>query len=84
MGMKYPKYAFLSYGMYDSHWWMGRKMSIDHCSPEDIAEVLQYSLAVVHFQRPLKSNDTYSHSCYDATFALAFALNKTIEGSHHC
>ena len=55
-------------------------MSIDHCSPEDMAEVLQYTLAVRHFHKPYRSNATFNHTCYDATFTLAFALNKTIEG----
>lgn len=69
--------------MYDSNWWMGKKMSIDQCSPEDIAEVLQYSLAVMHFHTELfRSNAMFNHSCYDATFTLAFALNKTIQGSY--
>lgn len=66
--------------MFDSNWWMGKKMSIDYCSPEDIAEVLQYSLAVMHFHKPFRSNATFNHSCYDATITLASALNKTIEG----
>ena len=78
--MRYPKYTFLSYGVYNSRWWMGKKMSIDRCSAEEIADVLQYSLAVVHFHKPYRSNAMFSHSCYDATFTLAFALNKTIEG----
>jgi hypothetical protein len=81
--MRYPKYMFLSYGMYDSHWWMGKKMSIDECSSGDIAEVLQYSLAAIHFHKPYRSNATFNHSCYDATYTLAFALNKTIEGTYN-
>ena len=83
LGMGYPKYMFLSYGVYDSHWWMGKKMSIDDCSAEDIAEVLKYSLAVVHFHKPYRSNATFNHSCYDATFTLALALNKTIKGIYY-
>ena len=80
LGLRYPKYMFLSYGVYDSCWWMGKKMSIDDCSADDIAEVLKYSLAVMHFHKPYRSNATFNHSCYDATFTLVFALNKTIEG----
>ena len=29
-------------------------------------------------------NDIYSQQCYDATWALAYALNDTIAGETHC
>ena len=57
--MKYPKYLFLTYGSYESQWWSFEDDSIsdDHtkCSPQERAEVLEFSLAAVHF--PSASRD---------------------------
>ena len=48
--MKYPKYLFLTYGSYESHWWtIQDDNSLMGCSPEERAEVLQFSLAALHF-----------------------------------
>ena len=49
------------------------------CGLENIAEVLQYSLAVLQF-RSLPNNDLFYLSCYDATWTLGLALNTTLEG----
>ena len=77
--MKYPRYTFLTYGSYVSQWWAKNYTTDDQCSPEDIAEVLHHSLAVVHFHRS-RSDSMFFHTCYDATQTLVLALNKTIEG----
>ena len=90
MGLHYPKYLFLTYGTYESHWWT--KGSDDHvenssmiyCSPEDRAEVLQYSFAVSHISKISDvtfNRNKYSAYCYDAIIALAFALEAAFEGS---
>ena len=52
--MKYPKYIYLTYGAYESRWWtVEDEMLTDldlelNCSPEDRAEVLEFSLAALH------------------------------------
>ena len=50
--MKYPKYLFLTYGSYESKWWIPPlDEDVYHqCTPEQRAEVLLYSLAVLNFQ----------------------------------
>lgn len=79
MGIRYPKYVFLTYGMYDPQWWISQdNHSGDECSSEDIAHTLQYSLAVSHFNALLMNNIPY-HVCYDAVFSLAYALQKVIQ-----
>ena len=110
--MKYPRYLFLTYGTYKPLWWTTQGGDgeddpiIMGCSPEDRAEVLEFSLAALHFpsllenelesdpetvflplanERRKHSHDNYVelefyHQCYDATLALALALNRTIEG----
>ena len=52
LGIKYPKYVFLTYGSYQSQWWSSDEVS-DECSPEEIAEVLHFSLAALYFPSPL-------------------------------
>ena len=69
---------FLTYGSYESHWWAYFE---DECSPEEIAEVLQFSLAALHFHIPSRSNLFYTF-CYDATVALAYALHEVVEDVH--
>ena len=79
MGIRYPKYVFLTYGMYDPQWWISQdNHSGDECSSEDIAHTLQYSLAVSHFNALMMNNIPY-HVCYDAVFSLAYALEKVIQ-----
>ena len=80
--MRYPKYMFLTYGFYEREWWKEGDNVDERCTPEDVASVLHYSLAATHFYRSSRRNDTFYPLCYDATFTLAFALNKTIEGIH--
>ena len=117
LGIKYPKYAFLTYGTYEPQWWITQRgegiEDSNECRPEEIAEVLEFSLAALHFPseslsvtknsshkmvpeqdeviqtfvdgQSRHSNAYYTelkfyHQCYDATLALAFALNRTIEG----
>jgi hypothetical protein len=69
--------------------------SDDQCRPEDRAEVLQFSLAALHYPLPKESLLTavksdadfeFGRLCRDAIWTLAFALNKTIEGipCHAC
>ena len=59
LGMKYPKYLFLTYGSYESQWWtLEDDEKLDDCSPKDRAEVLQFSLAALHYP-PLRRNVTY-------------------------
>ena len=66
--------------------------SYDQCSPKDRAEVLQFSLAALHYPLPkeallsvikVDADFEFGHSCRDAVWTLAFALNKTIEGMLH-
>ena len=61
--MKYPKHLFLTYGSYGSEWWSVEDDITSHnqikCSPEDRAEVLEYSLAALHFPS-LTSSDLSS------------------------
>ena len=44
-GLRYPKYQFIIYGWYGDGWWIEpeseRKLS---CTPEEIAETLDYAL----------------------------------------
>lgn len=50
--MKYPQYLFLTYGSYESQWWaaqMDEEVDLINCNPQDRAEVLQFSLAALHF-----------------------------------
>ena len=74
--MHYPKYVFLTYGNYESPWWISQ--FDDECSSDDIAYTLQYSLAVSHFSNSMRNNLFY-HVCYDAVFSLTFALEKVVE-----
>ncbi len=47
-----------------------------NCSPEDMAEVLQYSLAAIQYSP--SDNDQYNLQ-YDATWLLAYALDSVLE-----
>ena len=50
--MKYPQYLFLTYGSYESRWWatqIDEEAELMRCSPEDRAEVLQFSFTALHF-----------------------------------
>ena len=50
--MKYPQYLFLTYGSYESQWWavqMDEEVEVIICSPQDRAEVLQFSFVALHF-----------------------------------
>lgn len=79
--MRYPKYTFLTYGSYDTDWWKRESKIDNQCSQKDFASVLNYSLAVMHFHKPIGSDATYYQSCYDATLTLALALNKSLGGT---
>lgn len=63
--MKYPKNVFITYCLYESQWWAAEtdiEAVTDHsmkCSPEDRAQVLEYSFAALHF--PSFSTDNVSH-----------------------
>ena len=90
--MKYPKHLFLTYGSYEPQWWSMEDSVDDRCSPKDRAEVLQFSLAALHYPLPNESSPTaakdntdfeFYYSCSDAVWTLALALNKTIEGILH-
>ena len=48
------------------------------CSAQDVAEILQFSLAVSHFRIPSRDNLFY-HVCYDAMFTLAYALQNVTQ-----
>ena len=56
--MTYPKYIFLTYGTYESHWWVPPDDEDIHheCTPAGRAQVLQRSLAAKHFEF-LNQND---------------------------
>ena len=48
--MKYPKHLFLTYGSYESQWWIVEDVKEElNCSTEDRAKVLEFSLATLHF-----------------------------------
>ena len=88
--MKYPRHLFLTYGTYESQWWSTKDDTWDHCSPEQRAEVLQFSFAALHYPPSTESSQTtpkdhdvfeFEHVCEDAVWSLAIALNKTIEGA---
>ena len=51
LGMKYPKHLFLTYGTYESQWWIPPDDEDVHhlCTPEDRARVLKNSFAALHF-----------------------------------
>ena len=51
LGMKYPKHLFLTYGTYESQWWIPPDDEDVHhlCTPEDRARVLEYSFAALDF-----------------------------------
>ena len=48
------------------------------CRAQDVAEILQFSLAVSHFRSPSRENLFY-HVCYDAMFTLAYALQNVMQ-----
>ena len=80
MGIQYPKYVFLTYGMYDPQWWNSQgNHSGDECSSDDIAHTLQYSLAVSHFNASMMNNNISYHICYDAVLSLTYALKSVIQ-----
>lgn len=54
--MKYPQYLFLTYGSYESQWWASQMDEPINCSPEDRAEVLQFSFAALHFPSFFSAN----------------------------
>lgn len=47
-----------------------------HCSPEDLGEMLQYSLAAMHHP---SGDDQLYNLHYDATWMLAYALDSVIK-----
>ena len=57
--MKYPKHIYLTYGTYESQWWTIEDETFHdvglNCSPEDRAEVLEFSLAALHVSSPSDS-----------------------------
>ena len=78
--MRYPKYVFLTYGIYEPQWWVSQSNHIDDgCSSDDIAHTLQFSLAVSHLDTSMRENNIFYHSCYDAVFSLAYALERVFE-----
>jgi hypothetical protein len=82
LGMRYPKYVFLTYGTYEPQWWISQgNHSEDECTPEDLAHTLQYSLAVSHFNTSMMNGILY-HVCYDAVYSLAHALKRVIQNGH--
>ena len=79
MGMRYPKYVFLTYGTYEPQWWMSQgNHSEDECTSDDLAHTLQYSLAVSHFNTSMFNSILY-HACHDAVYSLAYALKRLIQ-----
>ena len=77
--MRFPKYVFLTYGIYGSQWWLSQSNPYDEeCSSDDIAHALEFSLAVSYFHT-LMGEKIFYNTCYDATWALALALNGVIE-----
>ena len=66
MGKRYPKHVFLTYGNYEAQWWSIRDdnteeedSSVTGCSPKERAEVLQYSLAALHYPSPYVNNASF-------------------------
>lgn len=76
LGMKYPKYLFLTYGSYEFQWWTKHDYS-NYCSDDAVAQVLMFSIAVLHYHEQLIEDELYDLS-YDATVALAYALQNSI------
>ena len=72
--MKYPKYLFLTYGSYESKWWIAPlDEDVYHqCTPEQRAEVLQYSLAVRQLQDSIEDSDIES---YSGIVRLSYVIN---------
>ena len=80
LGVRYPKYVFLTYGTYEHQWWVSQSShSDDECSSDDIANMLQYSLAVSHFNTSMRDSNIFYHVCYDAVVSLAYALDRVIQ-----
>ena len=68
--MKYPQYLFLTYGSYESQWWalqIDEEVEPINCSPEDRAEVLQFSFAALHFPSFSSANTSAIISEEDGT-----------------
>ena len=57
LGYKYPKYLFLTYGSYESQWWASYNDEV-LCTPTELAEVLQFSLAALHFPSRLDGTES--------------------------
>ena len=71
---------FLTYGTYEPLWWISQSnhSDDDECSSDDLANTLQYSLAVSHFNASMTENILH-HVCYDAVFSLAYALKRVMQ-----
>lgn len=59
LGKRYPRHLFLTYGNYEAQWWSTQDENREdvsvRCSSEERAEVLQYSLAALHFPSPYEN-----------------------------
>ena len=73
LGMKYPKYVFITYASYMSKWWVTPED--EECSSDNIAEVLQFSLTALYFYTT-SGDKLYYDVCYDAVLALADSLHE--------
>ena len=77
--MRYPKYVFLTYGTHNSEWWISQSnQNDDECDSDDIAHTLEFSLAVSYFHT-FSGENMFYNTCYDATWALAQALDGVFE-----
>ena len=80
LGLRYPKYVFLTYGSYEYQWWT-KQDNDDQCSGDDLARVLRFSLAVLHYHEIPRKNELHN-LYYDATKALALAVHDAIRDGH--
>ena len=79
--MKYPKYLFLTYRTYEFQLLVSQFQSNhtdEECTSDDIANALQFSLAISTFHT-LKRDKLFYYTCYDATWALAHALDGVMD-----
>ena len=80
--MKYPQYVFLTYGTYESQWWTMEDEALTDderkCSPEERAEVLEFSLAALQFSSfPSNMSSTKGESDSRAVrFLFGFVKDK--------
>ena len=75
--MSYPKYVFLTYGTYETNWWIppSDEDVQQECSPKNRVEVLQNSIAASNFQFIDENDADYLEELTDAGIVSGLYIN---------